>query len=535
VEEHRQKGAVFNQVGSEAFMDRSLTLIKMADLLEKEDVKEEAFASAKPAYEALRKYSESRYRTSRYVTLLVDHGRGPEAELVVIEELAAMSQPALRANNTRTDMMAALAYIYNQASLHADVVKLLDDSDMWDVRDLADAERVSFDSNPLLLIAAESLHAVGRVDEASLLLDRVLQSYPGEDDAYALLLEIGGEDVVEKLNALHAKNRFQERPLIWKAQFFLNSEKLDEAEETIKSAIAIDPSDGEQGKGDRMRAYAVLADIMAKKGNDKQADFLRGVVRSIRISETGDDWWAVGMQKRAIAIYEASLKEFADAYCIQSRLALRYSEMGDFEKAAEHYRRAFELMPESFGRVESHCFGCEGAFSGDLAQGIAEKVFLQLAVEMPDRAQVFYLLGYLRQQQSREADAAEQYAKAVQIDPLYINAWKNLGEVADEAGLSTERKDEIQFALYRLNPAGGNLRQVSNLAKLWDTALDVEKTYEAPETGPVFALEFDESGPNANRSYHYGSHSREQGPRTQLAKNETINGVTSVLEGLLGR
>ena len=53
--------------------------------------------------------------------------------------------------------------------------------------------------------------------------------------------------------------------------------------------------------------------------------------------------------------------DFADAYCIQSRLALRYSELGDYVKAEQHYQRAFELMPDSFGRIESHCFGCEGA------------------------------------------------------------------------------------------------------------------------------------------------------------------------------
>ena len=533
VAEHRREGSVFNSVGAEAFIDRSLTLVAMAALLEKDDVKDEAFASARLAYEALRKYSESRYHVYKYVPLLLDHGRGPEAEFLVAKELVGLSQPAMRTSTTRTSTMVALAYVYNQVGRHGDVVKLLDDSDMWDLPDLGYANGASFDSKSLLLIAAESLFAVGRVDDAYRILNRVLQSSPNKDGGYELLLKIGREGIVEKLDALYAMNRFQERPLIWKAQFLLDSGELDEAEKTVKAAIAIDPSDGDQGKGDRMRAYAVLAEIMAKKGDAKQADFLRGVVRAIRISETGDDWWAVGMQKRAIEIYEASLKQFSDAYCIQSRLALRYSEAGDFEKAAEHYRRAFELMPESFGRVESHCFGCEGAFSGELAQGIAESVFLKLSEEMPDRAQVFYLLGYLRQQQGRDADAAEQYAKAVQIDPLYINAWKKLGTVADSAGLSAERKDEIQLTLYRLNPRGQNLREVSDLAKLWDTALDVEKTYEMPEAGPVFALEFDKSGRNANNRYDNWEDSEEQKrPRMQLGRNESINGMIGLLESL---
>ena len=36
-------------------------------------------------------------------------------------------------------------------------------------------------------------------------------------------------------------------------------------------------------------------------------------------------------------------------------------------------------MPDSFGRVESHCFGCERAFEGQRAQSLAEKIFTELA------------------------------------------------------------------------------------------------------------------------------------------------------------
>ena len=54
-------------------------------------------------------------------------------------------------------------------------------------------------------------------------------------------------------------DRFQARPLIWKASALLNAGKVNEAEAAIKKAISIDPSDGEQGRGNRMRAYAVLA------------------------------------------------------------------------------------------------------------------------------------------------------------------------------------------------------------------------------------------------------------------------------------
>jgi tetratricopeptide (TPR) repeat protein len=269
---------------------------------------------------------------------------------------------------------------------------------------------------------------------------------------------------------------------------------------------------------------------MVKKGDDEQAKFLQGVVSAIRKSERGDDWWYAGMQKRAIDIYEESLNDFADAYCIQSRLALRYSEMGDFEKAEEHYRRAFELMPESFGRVESHCFGCEGAFSGEVAQGIAERVFLKLAKEMPDRAQVFYLLGYLREQQGRDVEAAAYFKKAVEIDPDYINAWSKLRSLADEAGLSSEDRDQISLQLFRLDPYGANLSEVSDPAKLWGTALEADRNYIPTPSSPVFPLE--KSSASKSR-YSYGSYyDRRTPPRKQIATHETLRSTIQLLEYL---
>ena len=69
---------------------------------------------------------------------------------------------------------------------------------------------------------------------------------------------------------LFARDQFEERPLIWKAHVLRQQKKLDDAEKTIRQAIAIDPSDGEEGRGDRMRAYAELADILDAQGNQKR-------------------------------------------------------------------------------------------------------------------------------------------------------------------------------------------------------------------------------------------------------------------------
>jgi len=257
--------------------------------------------------------------------------------------------------------------------------------------------------------------------------------------------------------------------------------KQEEAEKVARQAIAIDPSDGEQGKGDRMRVYAVLADIRAARGDQKEAEFLRGVVQAIRLSERADDFHAAGLLSRGVRMYQDSLNHFADAYCIQSRLAVQLTALGQHELAAKHYEKAFELMPDSFGRVESHCFGCETTFSGTQAQSVAERVFTTLAAKNPNKPQIHYLLGYLRQQQERGQDALPHFRRAVQLDKDYLNAWDHLGQLGREDRLPAAERDDIVFNILRLDPLGrhtsANLGTVSDLQRLW-TAVETAAKFQ---------------------------------------------------------
>src|SRR5262249_39345225 len=144
----------------------------------------------------------------------------------------------------------------------------------------------------------------------------------GDDLGYEVLVSCGSKDVLSDLDSLLPLNRYEERPLIWKAKVLLDQGKIDEAETAIKAAIAIDPSDGDEPHGRRMFAYTVYADILEKKGDSAQAGVMRGVVRAIRMAEKADDLLQAGLIKRAIKTYNDALSEFSDAYCIQSRLAI---------------------------------------------------------------------------------------------------------------------------------------------------------------------------------------------------------------------
>ncbi|MBC8040489.1 MAG: tetratricopeptide repeat protein, partial [Opitutaceae bacterium] len=289
-----------------------------------------------------------------------------------------------------------LADVMARQGRHAEVLALLAESPNWGRTDVAQLLKNGGGEawRSLPLVVAETLLATGRGDEAAAIVEGVMIERSGYDPAYALYLRLKGAKAAPFLEKLAAADPYQERPLIWLASVQLSEGKVADAEKTVKRAIAIDPSDGEQPKGDRMRAYAVLRDVAMAKGDAKQVEFLAGVLAAIRRSEDADDIAAAGLIDRAIKEYELALESFADAYCIQSRLARQLAEENRLAEAAEHYKRAFELMPDSFGRVESHCFGCEQAFASGTAQSLAEKVFTNFVVKTPEKPQVHYLLGY---------------------------------------------------------------------------------------------------------------------------------------------
>jgi tetratricopeptide (TPR) repeat protein len=475
----------------------ALLIVRIGKLLERKEWVEEGIAIAKKKLEE-NTDSETAFGNNpglELADLLSELGRGPEAEDILLKSLSqavAKSQAGPSRFNPynpggaqlAAPVLAALLKVYHQAGRFEDVVRLLDQAEYWGAKDLAELRNAGLDEfssysisghhsleTPLAFYAASALAKTGKQKEATAILNHLLEQEPGLDRLYELLFELEPAKPIARLDELFARDPFEERPLIWKAHWLRGQGKLEAAEQSARKAIAIDPSDGEQGPGDRMRAYAELAEIRAARGDLKEADFFRGAVAAIRESERADQLHQAGLLKRAVKMYQDSLTHFADAYCIQSRLAIQLADLGLHEQAEEHYRKAYELMPESFGRVESHCFGCERAFEGERAQGIAEKVFTQLAQKTPNKPQVHYLLGYLRAEQELPKEALEHYRHAVKLDPDYLNAWHKIAETSAKAVVPAAERDAVVFNLLRLDPrqrhGGYSFNTVSDLATLW--------------------------------------------------------------------
>jgi len=463
-------------------------------------------------------------------------GDDVRAEKVLFEDVAN-AKPQSASDGMNNDL-ATLIAIYDRAGRYQDVLALLDRAPQWNVKDLADGiGSLSLDSVPVALGAARALWKTGSPEKAEKILEALLRIQSGYDPAYELLLEIKGDTALSFLDELAAEDRFEERPLIWKAELLFRDKKLEEAEKVVREAITIDPSDGEEPRGDRMRAYAVLAKVRKARGDEKEAAFYDGVVKAIRISEDADRFAEAGLISQAVARYENALGSFSDAYCIQSRLALRLAEEGKEDEAASHFQRAYELMPDSFGRVESHCFGCEGAFRGPFAQSIAEKVFTALARSKPDKPQVPYLMGYLRMEQERYAEAFKYFRKATGFDPDYLNAWKKMAEIADHAKVSPADANQMVLAILRLDPCGHHGRpdagNADDLATIWQAVKNASTKCPAlpKELYPLkaSAAQLNSSSASADSTHNPNQDDAGASIGDILASQSVLHGISDML------
>lgn len=464
-----------DQGASAQLVGWDIQLARIGHLLKRDDLEKEGLDDAK-----LHTPSDD------LVAYLMETGRNSEAEKLLIDAILTESANEKASPRQAYDFssdwsnrqnLVKLAQVYYDAGRWEDILTLLQQVPGWGAADLVDiagekAYSERYTPPCLGLMAARALAETGHVDQALPILDYVLQVDAGDDAAYELLLKIGKGDLVAKLDALYQQDQFQNRPLIWKATVLLQQGKVAEAEQACKAAITVDPSDGQTGKGNRMRVYSVMADVCDAKKDTAQAAFFRNVVKAIRLSENADDFYDAGLLTRAVTMYGQALDLFSDAYCIQSRIARQLAELGRMDEAAVHYRKAFELMPVSFGRMESHCFGCERAFQGKTAVTIAEETFTDMLAKDPKKPQLYYLLGYLYMEEEAYPKAVTHFQKAAELDPDYINAWKQIMDIGNDYQLSPDLRDEAVLNVLRLDPAGRHTspdtENVRDLVKLWN-------------------------------------------------------------------
>ena len=437
--------------------------------------------------------------------------------------------------------LSLLARIYLEQGRVEDALYLVEHAEWWGVDDAVDLAFERYSDSPMRVVDwAHLLQAKGETSKAIAVMQYALFSDNNEDDNYQMYLKLE-MDVAKKISfmkLLAKADPYQERPLIWQADMLIGQKKFKEALAVCERAVAIDPSDGEQGQNKRMRVYALMAQCYEGLGDASKTAFFKKVVASIRLSEKADKVAAAGMHNEAIAMYREGLTLFSDAYCIQTRLASRLLEQGRWNEAEQHYRKAFELMPDSFGRMESHCFGCEGAFKGPKVQTLAEKVFAKRIERDPFNPRVHYLLAYLRIEQARYKEAYKHLQEAVKLDPEYINAWKKMYGIRYNARLSVGDISKIQLQLLRLDPMSQHTHIDSfdfDLAGVWKTVAELEVIKAPPRPESILRFTAYINAPKDHDSFssftYFGDESRDRmpSPGEVVFNNRVLKAIREVV------
>lgn len=189
--------------------------------------------------------------------------------------------------------------------------------------------------------------------------------------------------------------------------------------------------------------------------------------------ELGNCYARSGRKDKAIWAYKESLRANAGYDEIYFNMATVMMQMGNTGEAIYEYTRSLYINPISY---ESYMALGSVFLPADEKYGEAcAELFKQCLHFYPNNRDIWNNLGYLYTKLGRENDAIEAYKNAIQIDPNFELAKRNLTTTAAKIG----KKDDFIQRTETL------FRKVENgiMSKKWDEALvDCEKLVsEAPK------------------------------------------------------
>jgi len=412
-------------------------------------------------------------------------GKARDAEQMLMNALQANLQSqdgssAVDVNRTELRLfLRSLAGLYLAEGRFDDVLALAEKAPWWGWSDVGEHCMHEIGQDVVAYQIAAALLGKSRVREALPIIHALLQKDVENDDYYALLVSAEGKNAIASLDELAISNPFEQRPLVWKAKVLFDEGDLEQAEKIARQALAIDPLGDEHGKENRLLVYGVLADILEKRGEEhclREASVYRGAVKAARTAEQADRLRDMSLHRQAVEKYQAALQSFPNACCIHLRLGGELERLDRKKDAVAHYQRAFELMPETFGRRQSHCRGCARIFEEEPARQLAEQTFLQYTKTHPENPRTYYLLGRVYQAAGKDAEALRNYRIAVKLDPQYYAACSELADLARQVEPPGDEEAEIALAIwvlphqrpFAIEPAWA----IRDLPRLWSIVED---------------------------------------------------------------
>lgn len=177
--------------------------------------------------------------------------------------------------------------------------------------------------------------------------------------------------------------------------------------------------------------------------------------------ELGNCYARVGMKDKAIHMYKESLRANAGYDEIYFNMATVMMQMGDIDSAMAEYTRSLYINPISF---ESYmALGTIFLQNPEKYAEAGTELFKQNLYLFPGNRDIWNNLGYLYTRLNRHEDAIGAYKRALEVDPDFELAKKNLNIINSKLG----RKDDY---VQRID---GLYAKVENaiVSKNWNEAL----------------------------------------------------------------
>lgn len=342
-------------------------------------------------------------------------------------------------------------------------------------------------------------HQAGRLPEAEVLYQQILQVEPNHPDALHLLgliaSQVGKHEIAIELISQAIKAKPGEHIYynsLGNAFYALG--RLNEASARYRQAA--------DAKPDYAEAHYNLGVVLQAQGRLEEA--VSSYRQTLKIkrdyievySNLGAALHALGDFDGAIAICQQAIEakpDYAEAYL---NLGLALKKRGKLNEAVASYRQALRIKPEY---AEAYCnLGSALAEHNQLDEAIAS---CSKALHIwPDFAEAHYNLGIALHAQGRVNDAIDSYRRVLGIKPDYVAAHFNLGIALQMVGRTNEAIASSQEAI-RLRPdyadaynnLGVSLQALGRLdeaAACYRQALSIKPDYNQVRSGLLLLMQY---------------------------------------------
>jgi len=207
----------------------------------------------------------------------------------------------------------------------------------------------------------------------------------------------------------------------------LEEGKNSEAEYLIRKWLQISP--------ESRNAWSMLAELLRRQGKQSEA---AGVYERI-LAKNPDDRESIsrlamvylgeGLEKKAEGLLQRALNQRPDSRGIRLDLAYLYSRTGRENEAMEIYSH---YGIDSLDLKGLEFMGASSFSRGDFGNSL--KYFLEIARREPALARAFNNAGVVYERMGRIDEADSMYKKALELDPVYVDAFFNRGNVLSARG-----------------------------------------------------------------------------------------------------